>query len=69
MTGALAGAVGIGAALSRLFHRISFALSKRPAKSWFVSLSEASAPAWAPVVEIRVARVSADSAAAELNDR
>jgi small-conductance mechanosensitive channel len=41
MAGALMGAVGIGVALSRLFHRLSVALSRRPAKSWFVSLSGA----------------------------
>ncbi len=41
MAAALAGAVGIGVALSRLFHLFSRSLSHRPQTSWFVSLSRA----------------------------
>jgi len=41
MIAALVGAGGIGAALSRLFHRMSRARSKRPGKSWFELLSGA----------------------------
>ncbi len=39
MIAALAGAVAIGAALSRLFHRLSRPLSKRSGNDWFVPLS------------------------------
>jgi small-conductance mechanosensitive channel len=39
MIAALAGAVAIGAALSRLFHRLSRPLSRRSGNSWFVPLS------------------------------
>jgi len=39
MIAALAGAVAIGVALSRLFHRLSRPLSKRSGSTWFVPLS------------------------------
>jgi small-conductance mechanosensitive channel len=41
MLAALAGAVGIGVALSRLFHLLSRSFAPKPQSSWLVSLSRA----------------------------